>query len=91
MTSLTAVPCPVCRQPLTLRPAQGRKSGKSFLMLVCLLDGRHFRGFINDRDYVDSVLALLESHTPSFSTEPDVDNKPTANSALKTILGQHNS
>jgi hypothetical protein len=66
MTSLTGVPCLVCQQPLTLRPARGRKSGKSFLMLVCLLDGRHFRGFINDRVYVDSVLARLESRSPIF-------------------------
>ena len=50
------VPCPVWGGPLALRPAQGRKSGKSFLMLVCPADGRHFRGFINDQAYVRRIL-----------------------------------
>ena len=27
-----------------------------FLMLVCPKDGRHFRGFIQDREYVQGVL-----------------------------------
>ena len=32
-------------------------------MLVCSQDGRHFRGFINDRGYVDEVLARLKDQT----------------------------
>jgi hypothetical protein len=59
-TSSTQAPCPVCHQPLALRVARGRKSGKTFLMLVCSRDGRQFRGFINDRDYVGKVRARLE-------------------------------
>ena len=55
------VPCPVCGGPLDLRPAQGRKSGQLFLMLVCPADGRHFRGFINDHAYVSGVLDRLEA------------------------------
>ncbi len=55
-------PCPVCRLPLALRIARGRKSGKTFLMLICAQDARHFRGFINDRAYVDAVLSRLENH-----------------------------
>ena len=38
----------------------GRKSGKAFLMLVCPVDGRHFRGFITDRTYVRQVMSRLE-------------------------------
>ena len=60
MTSLS-IPCLVCGQQLTLRFAQGRKSGKTFLMLICSQDGRHFRGFINDREYVDKVLAARKA------------------------------
>lgn len=63
-TSSTQPTCPVCRQPLALRLAHGRKSGKTFLMLLCAQDARHFRGFINDRDFVDGVLSRLEEHTP---------------------------
>ncbi len=54
------VPCPVCQLPLSLRPAWGRKSGKLSLMLVCPRDGRHFRGFISHRDFVDRVFQKLE-------------------------------
>ena len=55
------IPCVVCRGPLALRVARGRKSGKPFLMLVWTADGRHFRAFINDQAYVRSVLDRLES------------------------------
>ncbi|MBI4235865.1 MAG: hypothetical protein HY688_00720 [Chloroflexi bacterium] len=55
------VPCPVCGQPLALRLARGRKSGKPFLMLLCAADGRHLRGFIGDSTYVAAVLARLEA------------------------------
>ena len=44
---------------MTLRPAKGRKSGKPFIMLVCGVDGRHFRAFINDQDFVAKVLNRL--------------------------------
>ena len=54
-------PCPVCRSPLTVKSAQGRKSGKPFIMLVCTRDGRHFRGFISDAEYVGKVLERLEA------------------------------
>ena len=53
-------PCLVCRQPLTLRFARGRKSGKPFLMLICGQDGRHFRAFITDKAYVSRVLEGVE-------------------------------
>jgi predicted RNA-binding Zn-ribbon protein involved in translation (DUF1610 family) len=52
--------CPVCGQPLSFRLARGRKSGKPFLMVMCLQDGRHFRGFIGDRDYLAKLLEHLE-------------------------------
>ena len=48
--------CPVCRNELSFRIARGRKSGKPFLMVVCLVDGRHFRGFVGDQNYVKQVL-----------------------------------
>jgi hypothetical protein len=52
--------CPVCGDPLSARLANGRKSGKAFVMLVCARDGRHFRGFISHRPYVKEVLERLE-------------------------------
>jgi hypothetical protein len=55
------LPCPLCQQPLALRLARGRKSGKPFIMLICPQDGRHFRAFINDQVYVRQVLEKLEA------------------------------
>jgi hypothetical protein len=52
--------CPVCGDPLSVRLANGRKSGKAFVMLVCARDGRHFRGFISHRPYVNEVLEHIE-------------------------------
>ena len=53
--------CPICGHALSLRLARGRRSGKPFVMLVCVEDGRHFRAFINHRPYVQQVLDQLEA------------------------------
>ena len=51
-----SIPCLVCKEPLKVKLTRGRKSGKPFVMLICSLDGRHFRAFINDQEYVSRVL-----------------------------------
>ena len=56
-----ALNCPICGQSLSVELARGRKSGKPFVMLRCVQDGRHFRAFINHRPYVEEVLSRLES------------------------------
>ncbi len=80
------IPCLVCRKPLALRLARGRKSGKISIMLICPTDGRHFRGFISDRTYVGQVLALLEEQPPILGGEGDEDISPTSARRSKTIL-----
>ena len=55
-----SIQCPVCGDPLTFQITRSRKSGKPSLMLKCLRDGRHFRGFICDRDYMQRLLEHLE-------------------------------
>jgi hypothetical protein len=57
--------CPICGTQLLFRIAKGRKSNKPFIMLMCPLDGRHFRGFIGDRDYIKQVMEKLEAKTQS--------------------------
>jgi uncharacterized protein YbaR (Trm112 family) len=59
---MNEVACPVCGTALSLSPAKSRKSKrpKQFLMLVCPVDGRHFRGFINDREFVRQVIQRAE-------------------------------
>ena len=87
MTSPTrGIPCLVCGQLLTIRLATGRKSQKTFLMLLCTQDGRQFRGFINDREYVDKVLSRLESHTPSEEGAAALDDCTTPSRRSKTKL-----
>ena len=83
------IPCLVCGQQLTIRLAKGRKSQKTFLMLVCSQDGRHFRGFINDRSYVDKVLARLEAHRTD-GREQDEEVDPTPSRRSITILERDN-
>ena len=56
-----SVYCPVCGHSLTVRLAQGRKSGKPFIMLLCPEDGRHLRAFITHQPYVAEVMGNLES------------------------------
>ena len=56
-----AIACPVCSAAVAVRLAQGRKSKKPFVMLVCPRDGRHLRAFITDKGYVAGVLERLEA------------------------------
>ena len=61
--------CPICGAPLMVKMAYGRKSKKPFISLVCPKDGRHFRAFINDQQYVKGVLKLSESQAHSPGNE----------------------
>jgi hypothetical protein len=49
------MPCLVCGTQLQVRVATGRKSGKPFIMVICAVDGRHFRGFVGDKGFVQRV------------------------------------
>ena len=77
-------PCVVCHKPLELRTAKGRTSGKPFLMLICPADGRHFRAFINDQDFVAGVMSRLEGYTRSsdIHDDPEVLDGPLTRSKI---------
>ena len=62
------IPCIICHLPLTMRTAQGRKSGKTFIMLLCGKNARHFRAFINDKDFVERVIARARTVESNGST-----------------------
>ena len=79
-------PCLICGQPLAIRLAYGRKSGKPFVSLVCPVDGRHFRAFINDREFVAGFLARLEGHTQVEKPGSDLDDVKQASRRSKTNL-----
>jgi hypothetical protein len=84
------VPCLLCAAALTLRLVRGRKSGKPFLMLICPVDGRHFRGFITHWDYVAGVLARLEDQTPTPEHGVSLDHADAPNRRSKTNLERAN-
>ena len=87
MTTLTQrTPCLICGDPLTVRMARGRKSGKPFVMLICGRDGRHFRGFITDQTYVGDLLSRLEGHLAKSGIESDLGDITTPNRRSKTDL-----
>ena len=85
------IPCLVCRKPLDLRLARGRKSSKPIIMLVCPVDGRHFRGFITDQTYVGGILTLLEGQIPALERGEDEDVSPTSSRRSKTNLERGNT
>ena len=60
MNDSTSPTCPVCQGIVEIKLAIGRKSGKPSLSMVCPTDARHFRGFINDKDFVESALPHLD-------------------------------
>lgn len=59
---MKGIRCPVCQRELRVSLSRS-KSGKVAVMLVCPKDGRHFRGFINDREFVASVVNTLDGRT----------------------------
>lgn len=74
MTSIVqGIPCLICGDPLTVRTARGRKSGKPFVMLVCGRDGRHFRGFITDQTYVSELFTRVEDHPAVGGSKGELD------------------
>ncbi len=79
------IPCPICGMDLMIRLAHGRKSGKPFVMLICPRDGRHIRAFINDKEFVFSVLSKLQN--TEHNVEGDVVEHPEVTEVLQNKFG----
>ena len=60
MTDVPAIRCPVCEAELKVTTSTS-KTGKVALVFVCPRDGRDFRAFINNREYVRRVLDSSEA------------------------------
>ena len=62
------IECMVCGSGLKVTTGQSRKSKnpKKFIALACPINGRHFRGFIADQDFVAGVIekAAIASSEP---------------------------
>ncbi len=68
-------PCPTCGVAMSIRMAQGRKSKKQFIMMVCPANPRHFRGFITDQAFVKQVMERITALAPEV---PPADNDEAA-------------
>ena len=53
-----AIPCPICGGGMKLTVTTNR-NGKHAIGVHCPQDGRHFRGFINHKPYVEEMLGRL--------------------------------
>lgn len=60
---MKSLSCIVCGNRLSIRTAQGRKSNKPFIMIICSESGKHFRAFITDQLYVKKFLESVEDKT----------------------------
>jgi hypothetical protein len=61
MSDIRTICCPVCRSGLKVTTSKS-KAGKVALVLVCPRDGRDFRAFINNREYIQRVLDSVETN-----------------------------
>ncbi len=53
---MDAITCLVCRGPIDIRFGTTRRARKPCINMRCRSDGRHFRAFIVDREFVDRMM-----------------------------------
>ena len=58
MAEQAAIPCPICAEALRFTVTTNR-NGKHAIGLHCPQDGRHFRGFINHKPFVEDALQRM--------------------------------
>ncbi len=54
----SAIACPICGGDMKISVTTNR-NGKHAIGVHCPADGRHFRGFINHKPYVEEVLGQI--------------------------------
>ena len=52
------IPCPICSEALRFTVTTN-KNGKHAIGLHCPRDGRHFRGFINHKPFVEDAISHM--------------------------------
>ena len=52
--------CPVCQRTLRFKLTRSKKRDAVSVMFYCALP-RHFRGFVNDQNYVRAIMDRLET------------------------------
>ncbi len=66
--------CLICGAALKVALTRSQK-GKVAVGLSCPVDGRHFRGFVNDRDYVTRTIQATQvlQNAPKTGVEKGAD------------------
>ncbi len=57
-TAPASIPCPICTESLRFTVCTNRH-GKHSIGLHCPQDGRHFRGFVNHRPFVEDAISHM--------------------------------
>ena len=69
----SAITCPICGGAMKIGVTTNR-NGKHAIGVHCPADGRHFRGFINHKPYVEEVLsqilAMTDTESPTQAAPP---------------------
>lgn len=78
-----AILCPICSEGMKLTVTTNR-NGKHAIGVHCSVDGRHFRGFINHKPYVEAMLGRL---TESMAARGDPMGDAPGQPLQKTSVG----
>ena len=57
-TAPVTIPCPICGEALRFTVCTNR-NGKHSIGVHCPQDGRHFRGFINHKPFVEDAISHM--------------------------------
>ena len=57
-TAVVTIPCPICAAALRFTLCTNR-NGKHSIGVHCGQDGRHFRGFINHKPFVEDAISHM--------------------------------
>ena len=57
-TAPGSIPCPICSEALRFTVCTNR-NGKHSIGVHCPQDGRHFRGFINHKPFVEDAISHM--------------------------------
>ena len=85
MAEQAAIPCPICAEALRFTVCTNR-NGKHSIGVHCPQDGRHFRGFVNHRPFVEDALARMAEAEEAQQARGDGDR---AEEALQNDNGGH--
>ena len=91
MPEQATIPCPICAEPLRFTVTTNR-NGKHAIGVHCPQDGRHFRGFINHRPFVEGALdrllaAQAEAERPALSPGGAASGPTPTDPALQKTSG----